>query len=729
MPESSQVSSRPGLKRLQRLLLASTVVLAFLAGLAVGWHYHRYRAARTVESARREVDLCVFGGSSGGVVAAVKAARMGKHVTLLAQGAHVGGMSSGGLGITDTGLPGTIGGLAMEFYTRVGKHYGVATPVFEFEPHVAEAVFQEMLAEAGVDVRFSQDVVAVTRRGHRITEIATQDGSVFRAKFYLDASYEGDLMASAGVRYVVGREGAGEYGEWLAGVRFAGEPYPFLEKVDPYVSPGNPSSGLLSFVEADAGQGRGAADDSVQAYTFRLCLTRNPANRTTITAPAGYDPGKYELLRRYIAALDGLGKTLTLDDFMHVQPVPGGKTDINSRGAFSTDAIGLSRAYVDATPDVRKAVWDAHRQYVQGFLYFLANDQQVPAALRSVMREYGLCKDEFQDNGGWPYQLYVREGRRMVSDYVVTQVDCEGGRVAPDSVGLASYAIDSHYCRRVARDHEAVNEGSFFLRLHAPYPISYRSIVPKKADCENLLVTFALSASHVAFGSLRMEPVFMITSESAATAAALAIDAGVAIQDVDYQRLSARLRADGQVLGEPASGAPEGAPSAAGVAAFAAVTSSASTTDTAPAPKPESVEPGFEIDDADRSRVALTGVWTQSVSSKHFFGTGYIHDGNSEKGAKSVRFALTALPAGRYDVYLRWTADKNRATNVPVDIESADGTTTILVNERDDGGRWVKVATAAFDGGIKAAVVIRTTGTDGFVVADGVRLVPAKPAR
>ena len=523
------------------------------------------------------VDVCVYSGTSGGVVAAVQAARMGRSVVILEPGKHLGGMSAGGLSWTDVGSSDrtwVLGGLAREFYQRVGQHYGLPPekvfdsqpggeptrtgydfskpPSLSFEPKVAERVFNEMAREATVPVHFDSPLKRIRKRNGRITEIVTQNGIAVRARMYIDASYEGDLMALAGVSFACGREANAQYNETCNGVQGpatnprAGR---FEVPVDPYTKPGRPESGLLPYL-LQTGQlaAAGSADNLIQSYNYRVCLTDNSAIRTPIAPPAGYDPSKYELLARWAEARTAAGKKLTLGDFLKYDPLQNGKYDFNNRWAISTDFIGGAHRYPLAHAGERATIAQAHEDYLRGFLHFLATSPRLPKSVRDEMSRFGLCRDEFVDNGGWPHQLYVREARRMVSDFVMTEHHCTGKRVAPRSIGMGAYGIDMHAVRRIAHQGQAINEGTQSPRVPAPYPIDYGAIVPKPAECQNLLVIFAVSASHVAFGSIRMEPTFMILSQSAGTAAVTAIEENSPVQNVNYPKLADRLRASGQVL-------------------------------------------------------------------------------------------------------------------------------------------------------------------------------------
>lgn len=490
-----------------------------------------------------ETDVCVYGGAAGGVTAAVQARRMGKSVALVVFNHHLGGLSSGGLGETDIGGHGNayIQGMAREFYTRVGAKYGGAAK-FKFEPKVAEAVFNEMVAEAGVAVHFNQRLATTLMKAGTIREITTASGEVFRAKVFLDASYEGDLMKQAGVSHTAGREANSQYGETINGIQTATSGNQLPDGIDPYVIQGNPASGLLPGVNAAPAGPDGTADSLIQAFCYRVCLTNVPANRVMIAKPDGYDERDYEILFRAIAA--GQSKR-----FWKLSAMPNGKTDSNNDSGISCDWItGTTGSYVEADYRTRELLAKGHENWQRGLIWTVQNHPRVPAAIRKAWGQWGLPLDEFTDTGHWPHQLYVREARRMISDYVMTEKNCLRTVVAPDSIAMGAYTMDSHNCQRVVANGMVKNEGDIQRVVPGSYPISYRSIVPKAGECRNLLVPWSLSATHIAFGSIRMEPVFMNIGQSAATAACIAIDDGVAVQQVDYPKLKARLLADHQLL-------------------------------------------------------------------------------------------------------------------------------------------------------------------------------------
>lgn len=489
-----------------------------------------------------EVDVCVYGGTSGGIATAVQAARLGKTVALVAFGRHLGGMTSGGLGRTDVGNAGAFGGIAREFYRRVGAKYGIDIG-WTFEPKVASAVFREMLEEAKVPVYTQHCLESVEMDGARLVALTCENGRTFKAKVFVDAGYDGDLMAAAGVSYTVGREGNEPYGEIYNGRHFGHPNHNFKAFVDPYREPGKPSSGLLPGVMDEEPGAQGEGDDCVQAYNFRLCLTR-AEDRLAFPKPEGYEPERYELLARYIAA--GVFDPLTLTAWM-----PNGKTDTNNYGAFSSDNIGRNHDWPEATYAEREKIYQDHVAYNQGLYRFLCHDERVPEKIRAWTARWGLPADEFTETGGWPPELYVREARRMVSDLVVTEHHCIKGVEEEDAVALAAYQIDSHNCRRIVYGGRAFNEGNVEIPVPSPYGLSYRALVPPKKECTNLLVPWCVSATHTAFGSIRMEPVFMAIGHACADAAALAIDGGTAVQDVDYARLRAQLLEEDQRLSWP----------------------------------------------------------------------------------------------------------------------------------------------------------------------------------
>ena len=409
--------------------------------------------------------------------------------------------------------------------------------MWTFEPHVAETILFQMLNDASIPLYFQQRLQNVRRENGKIVEIQMENGKLYRAKMFIDATYEGDLMARARVTYTVGREANSQYHETLNGIRDKTPKHQLLEPVNPYIKTNEPGSGLIPLIQPIEPGLPGGADKSVQAYNFRLCYTRTPANRLPNVAPPGYKADTYELLARYLEALVAAGKRPVLAQLWNPIWMPNGKTDINNNGGVSTDFIGANYAYPEADYATRAQIWKSHEEYTRGFVYFLAaTSERVPENIRTEMQTWGPAADEFVDTGGWPNQLYVREARRMVSDYVMTEKNCRGEAKVADPISLAAYTMDSHNCRRLVVGGHVENEGDVQVGGFPPYPISYRSIIPKITECENLAVPVCLSATHIAYGSIRMEPVFMILGQSAATASVLAIEAKVPLQKVPYPR-------------------------------------------------------------------------------------------------------------------------------------------------------------------------------------------------
>jgi len=535
-----------------------------------GLHY--YRHAQPEEPVLIECDVAVYGGTPAGVSAAIQAARMGRETVLLSFNRHVGGLTSGGLTATDVGNKDAIGGMTQEFYTRIDR-------IRDFRPSEAESLFLEMLDEAGVTVLFERCLQSVEMKDDRLISATMETGETIKASMFIDTTYEGDLLAAANVSYRVGREPANAYGESLAGqwqnISWK-DVYQFCRlPISPYVEPGNPESGLLPEISSESPGNAGEGDFKVQAYNFRMFLT-DKAGVIPFPKPDGYNPGRYALLARFLNASPDIRWVLNYTVApMTDGPVQVRNGDSNNAGSFSSDYVGGNYQWPDGTYEpgsfaelppprrglpmpfhelyeLREDVFQDHVTYQQGLMYFLANNPQVPDILRNRVNGFGLDPREFQDTGFWPHQLYVREGRRMVSDYVMTQTNCESRRTADDSIGLASYAMDSHFCQRVVVEEDGNttvrNEGGFGHGCPKPYPVSYRSIVPQRDECANLLVPVCLSASHAAYGSIRMEPVFMILGQSAGTAACIAIDDDVSVQDLEYAKLKEQLLADSQRL-------------------------------------------------------------------------------------------------------------------------------------------------------------------------------------
>ena len=506
------------------------------------------------------VDVCVYGATSAGIVAAIRAKVLGKSVALLHPGKFIGGLTTGGLGWTDYGRKHVIGGLAREFYKQVGEHYR-KTEEFQFEPRVASAVYTAMLHEAGQDVILCQYLDRVEMAGKNIRALTTLSDLRVEAKIFIDATYEGDLMAKAGVSYAVGREGNDTYNETLNGIQVR-DIHQFSHPVDPYLREGDPSSGLLpNVIGEDLTLRQGQGDQRVQAYCFRMCMTDDPTLIIPWERPENFRPELYVLAERWFAGeKGGINEHLRTPDstvprkfdILPNKTAQGfHKTDTNNHGPVSSDYIGANWDWPDASYQRREAIFQDHVNYQQGFYWFMANSPAIPDRYRKAYSRWGLPKDEFAETGHWPHTLYVREARRMVAAYVITEHDCRSARKAEDSVGMGSYGMDSHNCSRFVKDGRVLNDGDVEVGGFPPYPISYRAIVPKAEQCQNLFVPVCLSSSHIAYGSARMEPVFMALGESAAIAASLCLDDGLAVQALPYDKLKEHLLVAQQVIDVP----------------------------------------------------------------------------------------------------------------------------------------------------------------------------------
>lgn len=541
------------------------------------------------QNKQKSYDIVIYGGTSAGITAAIQSSRMNKSVLLIEPTSRIGGLTTGGLGATDIGNKKAIGGISKEFYQNIKKYYEKPEnwnwqnpdeyeqsrndknedTMWTFEPSAALKVYQEMMRPEKIDLVYNERLnreSGVKKQGQKIVEIEMESGRKFKGKMFIDATYEGDLMAAAGVSYTYGRESNKQYGETLNGVQanklgltLKGAisrnslHHNFIDGVDPYIVKGDPSSGLLPFIEKGKPGIDGHADKGIQAYCFRMTLTDVPENRIPFKKPDNYNELDYELLFRNYEAADG-----ALEDMYYYgesvvpwinTPMPNRKTDTNNQKGFSTDFIGQNHDYPEASYAEREKIIERHRDYQQGLMWTLAYHPRTPEKVRAIASQWGTCKDEYEREDGWQQQLYIREARRMVSDYVMTQRNCEGLDVATDGISMAGYGMDSHQVKRYVDVNGYVqNEGNVEARGMPPYPVSYRSIVPKAEECNNLLVPVCVSATHIAFGSIRMEPVFMVLGQSAATAASLAIDSNVDIQNVDYTTLRNTLLKDKQIL-------------------------------------------------------------------------------------------------------------------------------------------------------------------------------------
>jgi len=533
------------------------------------------------ESGQNKYDLVIYGGTSAGIAAAIQAKRMGKSVILIEQSARIGGLTTGGLGQTDIGNKAAIGGISREFYEGIKTYYNnpdnwkwqkkenyldggqtrtekQENSMWTFEPSAALSVYEDFIKKENIELVLNKKLDrtnGVTKNGGKITSIKMLSGEVYHGKMFIDATYEGDLMAAAGVGYAIGREPNEMYKETMNGVNtkltdttMTGHlahnamNHNFVDGVDPYILKGDSTSGLLPYIDSDGPGEEGAGDKKVQAYCFRMCLTDHPENRVPFEKPENYNEQDYELLlRNYEAGEEG---------FPWINSkMPNRKTDTNNRTGFSTDFIGQNYDYPEATYEEREQIIERHRQYQKGLMWTLAYHPRMPEHIREEVSKWGTSKDEFESQDGWQQQLYIREARRMIGEYVMTQYNCEGLEVVEDVVGMGAYGMDSHNIQRYVNAEGFVkNEGNVEAHVKEPYPISYRSLIPKKEECTNLLVPVCLSATHIAFGSIRMEPVFMVLGQSAATAACLAIDESISVQELDYQLLKPKLLGDLQRL-------------------------------------------------------------------------------------------------------------------------------------------------------------------------------------
>ncbi|WP_018630972.1 FAD-dependent oxidoreductase [Niabella aurantiaca] len=638
-----------------------------------------------VRANRIDVDICVYGGTSAGVIAAYTAALHKKTVVLIEPGHRLGGLSSGGLGFTDIGNKYVVTGLARDFYRRIGKHYG-RFEQWIFEPKVAHAVFLGYIKRAGCRVLYGKRLNRVDKAGTVIRSVLLEnsDGSAgslqVNARQFIDCSYEGDLMAGAGVSYTTGRESNDRYKETVNGVQLK-EKHQFPDGVDPYKIPGRPESGLLWGISNEPLKEAGSGDKKIQAYNFRICLSNDPENRLPIGRPVNYDSAKYGLLLRYLSVrpVKQLGQILKMDR------MPNRKTDINNQGPFSTDMIGMNYDYPDGDYATRERIFQKHVGYTKGLLYFIGNDPRMPLHLRKQMLQWGYPKDEYPETQHWTPQLYVREARRMEGAYVMTQANCQAKEVVEDGIGMAAYTMDSHNTERIVVNGMVKNEGDVQLKGVQPYPVSYRAITPNKKECTNLLVPVCLSASHIAYGSIRMEPVFMVLAQSAATAASMAIDEKRSVQIVNVGALQQQLRADPLADGSTAE---------------------------------------ILIDDVDAQ--IITGQWERKGAGG--YGPSFLL--NRTAPAARVRFEPDIKKPGSYEIYFYYPGLRN-ASDV-LQIKVYDGKRPVLKTIRSaevkaagqTSGEWVALGEYILNKGRKAYVELSNQNTHGAIAADAVLFVP-----
>ena len=672
-------------------------------------------AIHAADTPPASADVIVYGATPGGFCAAIAAAREGASVILLEPTDHVGGVNTGGLSFSDSNqtVRSTVLGLFEEWHERIEKDYqqrGVTLPYkvsvkdnshWTYEPHVAAKITKEMLDEAGVKVLTKRVLKRVSKDGAHITQIATSAGE-FAAKVFVDGTYEGDLMAAAGVSWTIGREGRNEFGESLAGKQY---PKPKLA-ISGLDSDGRP---LPLITTTDAGPDA-TGDKNVMVYSFRLCVTKDATNRVPFPKPANYNPARFEVLRRYFAQEK---KPHLLWD---LYPLPGNKFDANNGigKQFSMGLVGACNGWSEADEAGRAKIWEAHRQYILEMYHFLTTDPAVPENLRKQMAALGLCRDEFAAYDHWSPQLYVREGRRMIGEYVVSQKDIMDEPAKEDAIVVSSFPIDSHDCQRIGTKDMVVDEGTIMPvrmtgRGHGyPYHIPYRAILPKAAECDNLLVPVALSCTHVGISSIRVEPTWMILGQSAGIAAALSAKRNVAVQKLPYPELRERLLAQKQMLELPVLPAAQSEPRGAmGV-------------------EPKTL-PGIVLDD---TQAELKGAWKESTNFKPYIGTGYRHSEQTGKSEAIATFRFRAATAGRYDVRMAYSPHATRAKNVPVVIQSGVHKTAITVDQTlplPAGEAFRSIGTTQLSAGDETTLTLSTADTGGFVILDAIQLIPIKP--
>lgn len=640
-------------------------------------------------------DVCVYGGTSAGVIAAYTAKMYGKKVVLVEPTEHIGGLSSGGLGQTDIGNKYAITGISRDFYRQIGKNYGKLEQ-WTFEPHVAEGIFKNYLKKANVQVIYNQRIKSAKKVGAKIQSVVLESSKspasgqkpvIIQAKVFIDATYEGDLMARAGVSYTVGREANSVYKETWNGVQLL-DKHQFPEGIDPYKVEGKPESGLLWGISSEKLAETGSGDKKLQAYNFRLCLTDSVENQIPITKPDGYDASQFELLLRYIEKKKPHELNWAL---MHIQPMPHRKTDINNSGPFSTDMIGENYDYTDADYETRKKIIQKHEHYTKSLLYFLGNDERVPEHLRKEMKKWGYPKDEYIKNKHFSPQIYVREARRMLGEYVMTQNHCEGKEMVNDGIGMAAYTMDSHNCQRIVIEKDGkmmvMNEGDVQKGTPNPFPISYRAIIPKAAECTNLLVPVCLSASHIAYGSIRMEPVFMVLGQSAAVAATMAINTNKPIQQIDAVKLQNELKTN---------------------------------------PLANKTQAEILVDNDDTKSVKLDGEWQTEPKGAGRYGKSYLITQPNEDEEKSVYFVPQIPISKSYKVYLYVPRHEKGTKNLTVNIWTTAGKKNLNLKINQTESDWLPLGSYILEKGNRNMVEISTEGADGVVVADAVLFVPNK---
>ena len=645
------------------------------------------------QTIQKSYDVVVYGGTSAGVIAAYTAKKMGKSVVLIEPGNRLGGLTSGGLGQTDIGNKYAVTGISLDFYRRIGKHYGKLEQ-WTFEPHVAKQIFDDYIKSAGVTLMYNRRLVLVKTDKGDIKEIVVENSvkpgkssyTSIKAKMYIDCTYEGDLMARSGVSYTVGRESNSTYHETYNGVQLR-DKHQFPDGIDPYKTPGVPESGLVWGISDGKLEPTGTGDKKVQTYNIRVCLTNNPQNRIPIAKPDNYDPNRYLLLLRLLRKKPVAG----IRELMTTSRMPRGKTDINNNGAFSTDMIGMSWEYPEADYNKRKEIKKAHDDYTKGLFYFIGHDPRIPADLRKDMLQWGYPKDEYPENNHWTPQMYVREARRMVGEYVMTQANCEGKEVVKDGIGLAAYTMDSHNCQRIVVNGMVKNEGDVQIGGFDPYPISYRSLIPKAKECKNLFVPVCLSASHIAYGSIRMEPVFMVLGQSSAVAACQAIEKGISVQEVNTDELRHELISNPYADGSAAD---------------------------------------IILDNEDTADIELNGSW--ALEKKGGYGPTFLADTSNSHVPAFARFTPKIVKEGNYEVYTYYPKLQNGASITPVTVFDGKQQTEKTIDKSkievigQTSGEWVSLGKYKLSQGKNAYVEISNKNADGVIVADAVLFVKEK---
>lgn len=644
-------------------------------------------------NSKEEYDICIYGGTSAGVIAAYSAKMLGKTVLLIEPQNRLGGLTSGGLGYTDIGNKQVVTGLAKDFYRRLGNHYGKLEQ-WIFEPKVADSIFRDYVKRADIQVLYKYRITKANVTNGFIKDIIlessdnTQPGKSISAKMFIDCTYEGDLMAKTEVSYTIGREDNKQYNETYNGLQLM-KGHQFPDNIDPYKTEGDSTSGLLWGISPGTLLPDGTGDRLVQAYNYRICLTDQPENRIEITKPENYDPAKYELLLRLFKAQPEKRK---LNHYFIWSRMPNNKTDINNRGGFSTDMIGMNHNYPEASYEERAQIIKAHKDYTQGLLYFYKTDPRVPQETREEIQPWGYPKDEYVEDGHWSPQLYIRESRRMIGVYIMTQAHCQGREVATDGIGMAAYTMDSHNCQRIVMKKDGKymvkNEGNVEIGGGLPYPISYRSIIPQSKECKNLLVPVCLSASHIAYGSIRMEPVFMVLAQSAAIAAAEAINTGT-VQSVDVKKIQSVLQENPLLDGS-----------------FSEIL----------------------IDDSDLD-LSANEEW-EIMRKQGGYGPTFLKA--KQQKATSIRFSPQITHEGKYKVYTYYHMEKDTSPAITYVISNGVQTWNKVIKKEEvtiegqTSGEWLELGIYDFQADSKSYVEVSAKGESGQTIADAVLFIPVR---